>query len=242
MQRVSADEAVKFIRSSDTIVVGGSGGGHAVPEALMAALERRFLSEGLPRNITAVHPVGLGDGAIKGANHFAHEGLLKRIVCGTFVNSPKISDMAIANKIEGYTLPQGALSQLMREIAAGRPGLLTKTGLHTFIDPRQDGARLNAAAKEDIIELVKLRGEDYLLYHAFPIHCALIRATSADSDGNLSMEDEALTQDVLALIRRDAGRHRIEVVNVVQQNHLTAPGRFGDSSSLAVVKIECRPW
>ena len=121
MQRVSADEAVKFIRDNDTIVIGGSGGGHAVPEALMAALERRFLSEGLPRNITAVHPVGLGDGATLGANHFAHEGLLKRIVCGTFVNSPKISDLAVADKIEGYTLPQGALSQLMREIAAGRP-------------------------------------------------------------------------------------------------------------------------
>ena len=163
MQRVSADEAVKFIRSNDTIVVGGSGGGHAVPEALMAALERRFLNEGLPRNITAVHPVGLGDGATKGANHFAHEGLLKRIVCGTFVNSPKISDMAIANKIEGYTLPQGALSQLMREIAAGRPGLLTKTGLHTFVDPRHGGGRQSQCAPEGLVELVDFRGEEYLL-------------------------------------------------------------------------------
>ena len=92
----------------------------------MAALERRFLATGAPRDITSIHPVGLGDGGDLGAGHFAHEGLLKRIVCGTFVNSPKISDLAVADTIEGYTLPQGALSQLTREIAAGRPGLLTQ--------------------------------------------------------------------------------------------------------------------
>ena len=198
MQRVSADEAVKFIRSSDTIVVGGSGGGHAVPEALMAALERRFLSEGLPRNITAVHPVGLGDGATKGANHFAHEGLLKRIVCGTFVNSPKISDMAIANKIEGYTLPQGALSQLMREIAAGRPGLLTKTGLHTFVDPRHGGGRQSQCAPEGLVELVDFRGEEYLFFKPFHIDVCFLRGTTADEDGNITMEQEAVFLEMLS--------------------------------------------
>ena len=198
MQRVSADEAVKFIRSNDTIVVGGSGGGHAVPEALMAALERRFLSEGLPRNITAVHPVGLGDGATKGANHFAHEGLLKRIVCGTFVNSPKISDMAIANKIEGYTLPQGALSQLMREIAAGRPGLLTKTGLHTFVDPRHGGGRQSQCAPEGLVELVDFRGEEYLFFKPFHIDVCFLRGTTADEDGNITMEQEAVFLEMLS--------------------------------------------
>src|SRR5580704_10817253 len=151
VRRVTADEAVKVIRSGDTIVVGGSGGGHAVPEALMAALGRRYLAEGLPRDITAVHPVGIGDGATLGANHFAHEGLLRRIVCGTFVNSPKISDLAIAEKIDGYTLPQGALSQLMREMAAGRPGLITKTGLHTFVDPRHGSGRQSERAPNDLV-------------------------------------------------------------------------------------------
>ncbi|HEV3248863.1 MAG TPA: CoA-transferase, partial [Beijerinckiaceae bacterium] len=116
MRRVTADEAVKVIRSGDTLLVGGSGGGHAVPEALLAALERRFLTEGSPRDITALHPVGLGDGETLGANHFAHEGLLRRIICGTFVNSPKVADLALAEKIDGYTLPQGALSQLTREM------------------------------------------------------------------------------------------------------------------------------
>ena len=198
MQRVTADEAVKLIRSNDTIVIGGSGGGHAVPEALMAALERRFLDEGLPRNITAVHPVGLGDGATLGANHFAHEGLLKRIVCGTFVNSPKISDMAVANKIEGYTLPQGALSQLMREIAAGRPGLLTKTGLHTFVDPRHGGGRQSQCAPEGLVELVDFRGEEYLFFKPFHIDVCFLRGTTADEDGNISMEQEAVFLEMLS--------------------------------------------
>src|SRR5947209_15352611 len=114
MRRVTADEAVRLVRSGDTLLIGGSGGGHAVPEALLAALERRFLEQDEPRGITAVHPVGLGDGVSLGAGHLAHEGLLKRVVSGTFVNSPRISDLALADKVEAYTLPQGALSQLMR--------------------------------------------------------------------------------------------------------------------------------
>jgi propionate CoA-transferase len=198
LQRVTADEAVRYIRSGDTLLIGGSGGGHAVPEALMAALERRFLAEGEPRNITALHPVGLGDGATRGANHFAHESLLKRVVSGTYVNSPKISDLAIADKIEGYTLPQGALSQLMREIAAGRPGLLTKTGLHTFVDPRHGGGRQSASAREDLVELVEFRGEEYLFYKPYHIDVCFIRGTTADEDGNISMEQEAVFLEMLS--------------------------------------------
>lgn len=199
MRKVTADEAVQIIRSGDTVVIGGSGGGHAVPEALMAALERRFLAEGEPRNITSIHPVGLGDGKTLGAGRFAHEGLLKRCIAGTFVNSPKISDMAIADKLEGYTLPQGALSQLMREIAAGRAGLLTQTGLHTFVDPRHGGGRQSKCAKEDLVELVQFRGEDYLFYKPFPIDVCFIRGTTADEDGNITMEEEAIFGEMLSV-------------------------------------------
>jgi len=114
VRRVSADDAVKIIRSGDTLLIGGSGGGHAVPEALMAALERRFLDTGEPRQLTTVHPVGLGDNETLGAGHFAHAGLLKRAVSSTYVNSPLISDLVLTERVEGYMLPQGALSQLMR--------------------------------------------------------------------------------------------------------------------------------
>jgi propionate CoA-transferase len=223
LQLVSADEAVKFIRSNDTVLVGGSGGGHAVPEALMAALERRFLSEGFPRNITAVHPVGLGDGATRGANHFAHEGLLKRIVCGTFVNSPKISDMAVADKIEGYTMPQGALSQLMREIAAGRPGLLTKTGLHTFVDPRHGGGRQSKCAPEGLVELVDFRGEEYLFFKPYHFDVCFLRGTTADEDGNVTMEQEAVFLEMLSeaqATRRCGGLVIVQVKRLAKRGTL----------------------
>jgi propionate CoA-transferase len=198
MRRVTADEAVQLVRSDDTLLIGGSGGGHAVPEALLAALGRRFLAEGSPTKITTVHPVGLGDGANLGAGHLAHEGLLKRVITGTFVNSPKISDLSIAEKIEGYTLPQGALSLLMREVAAGRPGLLTRTGLHTFVDPRHGGGRQSKCAKEDLVELVQFRGEDYLFFKSMHFDVCFLRGTTADEDGNITMEEEACFLDMLS--------------------------------------------
>ncbi|GIX11423.1 acyl CoA:acetate/3-ketoacid CoA transferase [Elioraea sp.] len=198
MRRVTAAEAVRVVRSGDTLLIGGSGGGHAVPEALMAALGQRFVETGEPRGITALHPVGLGDGVSLGANHFAHKGMLKRAVAGTFVNSPRISDLAIADEIEAWTLPQGVLSQLMREMAAGRPGLLTRTGLHTFVDPRHGGGRQSARATEDLVEFVTFRGEDYLFYKSFHVDVAFLRGTTADEAGNVSMEQEAVTLEMLS--------------------------------------------
>jgi propionate CoA-transferase len=223
VQRMTADEAVKLVRSGDTILVGGSGGGHAVPEALMAAVERRFLAEGEPRRITSVHPVGLGDGATLGAGHFAHEGLLKRIVCGTFVNSPKISDLAVADKIEGYSLPQGALSLLTREMAAGRPGLLTRTGLHTFIDPRLEGGRQSKSATEDLVELVQFRGEEYLFFKPFDTHVCFLRGTTADEDGNVTMEQEAIYGEMLSMAqatRRFGGIVMVQVKRIAKRGTL----------------------
>jgi propionate CoA-transferase len=225
MRRVTADTAASLVRSGDTILVGGSGGGHAVPEALMAAVERRFIASGEPRGITSVHPVGLGDGGDLGAGHFAHEGLLKRIVCGTFVNSPKISDLAIANRIEGYTLPQGALSQLTREMAAGRPGLLTKTGLHTFVDPRHGGGRQSRRAAEDLVELVTFRSEELLFYKPFPIDVCFLRGTTADEDGNVTMEQEAIFGEMLSMAqaaKRCGGLVVVQVKRIAERQTLAA--------------------
>src|SRR5581483_1905933 len=241
MRRVTADEAAQIVRSGDTILIGGSGGGHAVPDAIMAAVERRFLSSGEPRGVTCIHPVGLGDGKTLGAGHFAHEGLLKRLVCGTFVNSPEISNLAIADKIEGYTLPQGALSELMREIAAGRPGLLTQTGLHTFVDPRLQGGRQSKRAKEDLVELVEFRGKEHLFYKPMHFDVCFLRGTTADEDGNVTMEEEAVFLEMLSMAqatRRCGGIVIVQVKRIAKAGTLPAkqvkiPGILVD---LAVVE------
>ncbi|HXX83244.1 MAG TPA: CoA-transferase [Casimicrobiaceae bacterium] len=225
MRRITPDEAAKLIHSGDTLLVGGSGGGHAVPEALLAAVERRFLSQGEPRGLTVVHPVGLGDDGKLGIGHLAHEGLIQRDVGGTFVNSPGISDLAIADRIEAYTLPQGALSLLMREMAAGRPGLITQTGLHTFVDPRLEGGRQSRCAREDIVELVTFRGEEYLFYKPFNVDVCFLRGTTADEDGNVTMEQEAVFGEMLSeaqATRRCGGLVVVQVKRMAVRNTLPA--------------------
>ncbi len=214
MRVVTADEAASLVESNDTLVIGGSGGGHAVPEALIAAIERRFLSEGLPRDITSLHPVGLGDRGERGVSRFAHAGLLKRIVCGTLVDSPKVEQMALADEIEAYTLPQGAISQLMREMAAGRPGLITHAGLHTFVDPRHGGGRQSARATESLVELVTVGGREWLYYKPFKIDVALLRGTTADEDGNVTMEQEAIFGEMISMAQAARANGGIVIVQV----------------------------
>ncbi|PZW48108.1 propionate CoA-transferase [Humitalea rosea] len=223
MKFITATEAAALLRDGDTLLIGGSGGGHAVPEALLAAVGARFRTSGAPRGLTAVHPVGLGDGKTRGAGHLAQEGLLKRAVSGTFVNSPGIARLALDEKIEAYTLPQGAMSQLMREMAAGRAGLLTKIGLHTFVDPRLGGGRQSRCATEDLVELQSFRGEDYLFYRPFAVDVAFLRGSAADENGNISMEHEAVTLEMLSMAqaaRRAGGIVVVQVKRIVPAGSL----------------------
>lgn len=162
MRIVSADDAVSLLRDGDTLMIGGSGGGHAVPEALLEAVERRFQQQGSPRRLNALHPVGLGDRGQRGASRLAHPGLLKRVVCGTLVDSPALAQLALANEIEAWTLPQGVLSQLTREMAAGRPGLISHVGLHTFVDPRLGGGRQSERCHEELVSLIEIGGREWL--------------------------------------------------------------------------------
>jgi propionate CoA-transferase len=220
---VRAEQAAKLVESGDTLLIGGSGAGHSVPDALIAAIGKRFLAEGEPRNLTTVHPVGLGDHGQRGIGHLAHAGLLKRVVCGALVDSPPVERLAAENKIEAYTLPQGCLSQLTREMAAGRPGLVTHVGLGTFVDPRHGGGKQSAIATEDLVERIELSGRHYLFFKPFSVNVALLRGTTADEDGNVTMEHEAVFGEMISMAqaaRRVGGLVIVQVKRMARRGTL----------------------
>ncbi len=194
---ISAAEAIALIGDDDVVCTTGFVQS-CIPEVLHAALEKRFVETAAPRGLTLIMCAGAGDSKGLGTGRLHHDGLLKRVIAANFGRMPKVADAAQNNRIQGYNLPQGIISKLYRSCSAGSPGLFSKVGLHTYVDPRLGGGKVNAVTTEDIVKLVEVDGEEWLFYKATPIDVALIRATSADPFGNLSMEKEALTLDVMA--------------------------------------------
>jgi propionate CoA-transferase len=202
---ISATEAAGLIQDGWTVACAGFVGcGHA--EAVTAALERRFIAEGGPRDLTLVYSAGQGDRGNRGVNHFGQAGMTRCIVGGHWRSAPKLSELALTEQCAAFNLPQGVITQLYRAIAGGKPGVVTRIGLSTFVDPRLDGGAVNRSARDAVaqgrlryVEDLVLHGERWLLYPSFPVHCALIRGTSVDPRGNLSTENEAFHHELLAI-------------------------------------------
>jgi propionate CoA-transferase len=195
---VSADDAIALIRDADVVASSGYGG-HGVPEHLLSALGRRFVETGTPRHLTVVWAGGQGDGKDRGLNHLAHEGLIARAIGGHFGLSPALERLAVDGRIEAYNLPEGVIVQLYRDIGAGKPGTLSRVGLGTFVDPRRQGGRMNDRTREPLVEVCHVGGQESLFFKATPIHVAFVRGTTADADGNVTMEHEALALEALSL-------------------------------------------
>ncbi|MCI5109424.1 MAG: acyl CoA:acetate/3-ketoacid CoA transferase [Marivita sp.] len=196
---MSAAEAVALVPDDATLSITGGGGGLCEAMCLQEAIEARFLQTGHPRNLTLVHALGIGNRQGTGVGRFAHAGMVRKVIGGHWVWSPKMQEMAARNEIAAHVLPGGVAMQLMREIAAGRPGLITHVGLGTFIDPRVDGGRMNDAAQDALCEVIQIDGREYLRYFPFPIHACLLKGSIADEEGNISLDEEPANVDTYAV-------------------------------------------
>lgn len=207
MRVLDAAAAVRTIPDGATVMFAGSGAGHIVPQAVIAALASGFERDGHPRDLTTVRVVGIGDFGDVGFSQLALPGLMRATIGSNIGNEPRLGALVEQGALAAWSFPQGVLSQLTREIAAGRPGLVTHVGLGTYVDPRVTGGRQGPATTGDLVEVVELAGREWLFYPAFPIDVAVIRASTADEDGNLSMEAEAMEGEVLsmAMAARNSG-------------------------------------
>jgi propionate CoA-transferase len=242
---VTAEKAVSFIKDGDTIASAGFvGSGFA--EEIGIKIEEAFLQSGKPRNLTLISAAGQGDGKTRGLNHLGHEGLVARTICGHIGLAPKIQELIRENKCLAYNFPQGVIAQLYRDIAAKKPGLITHVGLGTFIDPREEGGKLNEKTRtegDDRVELITIAGKEYMFYKTLPIDVAIIRGTTADTDGNISIEKEALTLEILnvAMAARNSGGIIIAQVERITQKGTLKPREIRVPAHLVDYVVKAAP-
>lgn len=222
---MTAKEAVQtFISNGDTVAFSGFvGAAHA--EEVTAAIQKEFLESGKPNGITAVYAAGQGDSGERGLNHLGEEGLVSKIIGGHWALVPRLQKLALENKLAAYNLPQGVISHLFRDIAAGKPGVITHVGLKTFADPRIEGGKLNEKAREagDVVEIINILGQEKLLYKAFPINVGIVRATYADTKGNCTFQKEGATSEALSIAqaaKNSGGKVIVQVEKLVEYGSL----------------------
>jgi propionate CoA-transferase len=236
-KRRTFDEMAALIGDGATVAITGAGGGLVEADTLLAAIEARFLGTGHPRDLTIVHAQGLGDGERRGLNRLAYPGLIRRVIGAHWAWSPRMQALATEEAIEAYALPGGAIQHLIRESAAGRPGLITPVGLGTMADPRHGGGRMNTRAREPLNEIIEIEGREYIRYLPLAIDVALLRATRADPDGNLNFDDEGADLDALVLAmaaHNGGGRVLAQVREAAEPGSLVArsvrvPGALVDA-------------
>ena len=224
---LSPEEAAKLIPSGGTVTVSSSAA-QLVPDKVLAGIEARFLATGEPKGLTMVFPVAVGDSfGTVGMDHLAYPGLIKRLIGGSYVNGPaskpppKIYAMILGDQVEAYNLPLGVLMHLHRDIAAKKPGVITKIGLGTLADPRDRGGRMNGVTPPGLVEVIQLKGEEWLLYESFPIDVAIILGTTADANGNITTEHEGVC---LAIQAQAMAAHNCGGKVIAQVKRVAAPG------------------
>ena len=194
---LSAEAAAQLIHDNDVVSISSSSG-LGCPDKVLAALGERFAREGHPRDLTTLHPIAAGDMyGIRGIDHLARPGMLKRVLAGSYPSGPSslpmpsIWRMIVDNQIAAYNLPSGILFDMHRDSAAKRPGVLTKVGLDTFVDPAREGGAMNARAMaEPVVKRVQFADDEWLFFPAITPRVTIVRATTADERGNLSFEHE----------------------------------------------------
>ena len=221
LEIVSVDDAVARIPTGSTVAIQGSGGGVGEPTAVIAAIARRFLADGTPRDLTLVHATGLGDRDTIGTDLLAHPGLVRKDIAGHLGMAPRMARLIHENAVEGYNLPQGVISHLYTAIGGRKPGVFTKVGLGTFVDPRIEGGRVNEIAQDTMVEVIELRGTEWLFFPAFAINVAIIRGTVADTRGNIATYQEAAILEAISIAQ--AARACGGIV-IAQVKYLTEAG------------------